>query len=362
MSPRIVIIGSTGKLGSKLLSYTNKNNISIFAITCFSNKKKILNQSKKYRIKNTFTLSDPSEQNDFFSFLKSKLKIIYFLDYGSKSLSYLNIFLKFNSNSIIAIANKEMIIAGGKLLQTNINKTNNTLVPLDSEHFSLKNLNFRNHNIYKVYITASGGPFYFNKKIDINNVSNKEVLSHPKWNMGFNNLIDSSNFINKILEIFELSYIYDIELKKIDFYVSKEAYLHSIVRFTDSTVTFNGFNNNMLIPLAYPLSLFYPVKVVDRSIKYLTTSNLELEKPYDKRFVFFKYYKKIKLLNHKEQINLMLLNNYAHKLYLSNKLKYNKIISYIMSNVSIGIDNKPFKSFAEVEKYIVNFNKKLKTK
>ena len=77
-------------------------------------KKKILNQGQKYNIKNTFTLSDPSEQNDFFSLLKSKLNIIYFLDYGSKSLSYLNIFLKFNSNSIIAIANKEMIIAGGE--------------------------------------------------------------------------------------------------------------------------------------------------------------------------------------------------------------------------------------------------------
>jgi 1-deoxy-D-xylulose-5-phosphate reductoisomerase len=180
--------------------------------------------------------------------------------------------------------------------------------------------------------------------------------------MGYNNLIDSSNFINKILEIFELSYIYNIPLNKIDFYVSKEAYIHSIVRFKDSSITLNGFNNNMLIPLAYPLSLFYPTKTIDNSYKYLNTSNIKLESPNDHRFIFFKYYKKIKLLNHKEQINLMLLNNHAHKLYLSNKLKYNKIINFIMSNVSTGANNIPLNSFAEIEKYIVKFNNNLKSK
>ena len=85
------------------------------------------------------------------------------------------------------------------------------------------------NNIKKIYITASGGPFYFNKKINLNKVKFKKVLSHPKWKMGKNNLIDSSNFINKILEIYELSYIYNIDLNKIDFLISKEAYIHSII-------------------------------------------------------------------------------------------------------------------------------------
>ena len=362
MSPKIVIIGSTGKLGTKLLNYTKKNNINIFAITCFTNKKKVLTQSRKFGIKNIYALSNSSDKKDFMTLLKSKIDIIYFLDYGSNSLSYLNIFLKFNKKSLVAIANKEMIIAGGRLIQKKINQSKNLLVPLDSEHFSLKNLNFNNNNINNVYITASGGPFYFKKKININNVSTQQVLSHPKWNMGYNNLIDSSNFINKILEIFELSYIYNIPLNKIDFYVSKEAYIHSIVRFKDSSITLNGFNNNMLIPLAYPLSLFYPTKTIDNSYKYLNTSNIKLESPNDHRFIFFKYYKKIKLLNHKEQINLMLLNNHAHKLYLSNKLKYNKIINFIMTNVSTGANNIPLNSFAEIEKYIVKFNNNLKSK
>ena len=79
MYPKIVIIGSTGKLGSKLLDYTHKNNISISAITCFKNKKKILTQNKKYGVSKNFILSDPDDHLKFIKFLKNKINIIYFL-------------------------------------------------------------------------------------------------------------------------------------------------------------------------------------------------------------------------------------------------------------------------------------------
>ena len=80
-----------------------------------------------------------------------------------------------------------MIIAGGQLLMSKIKKTGNFFLPLDSEHFSMINSNTNNDDIQKVYITASGGPFYFKKKINLNNVSLKQVLKHPKWDMGKNN-------------------------------------------------------------------------------------------------------------------------------------------------------------------------------
>ena len=122
--------------------------------------------------------------------------------------------LKHNSSCLFAVANKEMLIAGGNLLQKKIIASNNKFLPLDSEHYSLRYLNLNNKHINKLYITASGGPFYFKKKIDLKKVSLKQVVSHPKWKMGLNNSIDSSNFINKILEIFELSAIEGNSLKK----------------------------------------------------------------------------------------------------------------------------------------------------
>ncbi len=352
MKPKILIIGSTGKLGTKLLKYTNRNSISVYAITCFKNIKKVKYQKKNFNIKKAFVLSQKEQQNEFLKLLESDFQIIYFLDYGSMSLQYLYYFLKFNKNSIIAVANKELIIAGGALLQAKIKKTNNTFIPLDSEHFSLINSGINKKKIKKIFITASGGPFYFNKKLNLNKVSRNKVLSHPKWKMGKNNLIDSSNFINKVLEIYELSYIYDIPISKIDFLISKEAFVHSIIHFNDNTLSLNCFINDMLITLVKPLSYFYKInsKLIDQN--YLSLNNLKIEKPNDKRFKLLKYRKKLFNLSHSDQINLMIINNSAHKLYLSNKLQYTKIIDYIMTEILKNSTNVKLTNVKSILQYI----------
>ena len=357
MSIKIVVVGSTGKLGTKLLNFTKKNSIPIFGITCYTNRKKLYSQKNILKINNAYLLSNSNERDKFFRLLEKKIQIIYFLDFGSLSLKYLNHFLKFNQNSIIAVANKEMIIAGGKLLQSKIKKTKNTFIPLDSEHFSMLNSNINNYNVQKIFITASGGPFYFKKRINLNNVSYKNVFSHPKWKMGKNNLIDSSNFINKILEIYELSYIFEIPLNKIDFLISKEAFIHSIVHYNDNTLSLNCFINDMIITLIKPLSFFYKIKPMKIKQNYLKISNLSLLKPYDKRFSIFYHKNKLINLSHSEQIKLMIINNSAHKLYLSNKLKYNKIVNYIMTEISKNPDNIKFSSFNSILNFITSKNK-----
>tara|TARA_A100001011_G_scaffold363233_1_gene412988 strand:+ start:1659 stop:2750 length:1092 start_codon:yes stop_codon:yes gene_type:complete len=358
MSVKIVIVGSTGKLGTKLLNFTNKYSIPIYGATCYRNYKKLNNQKNNYNINKSFVLNNSVERFKFLKLLEEKINILYFLDYGSLSLSYLDHFLKFNKKSVIAIANKEMIIAGGSILQSKINKTKNTFIPLDSEHFSLINSNINKNDIQKVYITASGGPFYFNKNLNLNNVNSKLVLSHPKWKMGKNNLIDSSNFINKILEIYELSYIYNIPLNKINFLISKEAFIHSIVHYNDSSISLNCFLNDMLITLIKPLSLFYTIKPLSFNQSYLNFNNLKIEKPNDDRFLLFKYRKKLLKLSHSQQIKLMIVNNSAHKLYLSNKLQYSNIINYIMNETFNKSDNIKLNNFNSILKFI-KFNNEI---
>ena len=361
MINKIVIVGSTGKLGSKLLSFTKKNSIPIFSITCYKNSQKLNQQKNTYSIDNCYTLSNDSDKKKFFKVLKKNIQIIYFLDYGSNSLKYLDFFLKYNSKSIVAIANKEMIIAGGKLLQSKIKQTKNIFIPLDSEHFSLFNSNINKHNIQKIYITASGGPFYFKKNINLQSVSITKVLSHPKWKMGINNLIDSSNFVNKILEIYELSCIYDIPLNNIDFLISKEAYVHSIILFKDNTVSINCFNNNMLITLVKPLTYFYKINAFKSKNKFLDKKNLIIERPNDKRFAVFKFKNKLMKLTHSQQITLMIINNSAHKLYLSNNLNYANILKYIIKEINKNKECKKLKNMTSVLNYISNKNKYYKT-
>ena len=215
----------------------------------------------------------------------------------------------------------------------------------------------------KIFITASGGPFYFKKKINLDNVSLKKVLSHPKWKMGINNSIDSSNFINKILEIFELSIIYEIDIKKIDFLISPEAYIHSIVVNNDNIVNINCFVNNMLIPLLKPLEKIYPDISLHNNSNFLNLKMLKLERFNDNRFKFFKFFNSFKRFNTNKQISFMILNNIAHKKYLSGDIEYNDIVDFIMTNlkninstITLNSINKRIKFIQSIEKkYEINY-------
>lgn len=328
---RILVLGSTGKLGCMLLNYCKKNYIPIYATTCFSNDRLIKNQKKNFDITHTYNLSNTNDKSNFIDLIKNNIfKVIYFLDYGSESLFYIDILLKVNSNSIFAIANKELLIAGGKILINRIYSSSNLLIPLDSEHFSLLNSNNNNKEIDKIYISASGGPFYFKKALNLKKVSYKEVINHPKWNMGVNNSIDSSNFINKLLEIFELSSIFSIDIEKIDFLVSKEAYVHSVLVYKDNTISINCFDNDMLITLIKPLTFVYKCSNLSlKNNKFLDKNNLKLELFNDKRFKIYKFFKKLKNIDHKYQIKFMILNNIAQKKYIDGSIKYDDIVDYI---------------------------------
>jgi 1-deoxy-D-xylulose-5-phosphate reductoisomerase len=350
---KILVIGSTGVLGTKLLNFCKSKKINIDTICCFNNHKKLLKQQNNLNIQNSYVLND---NNDFSKFVihlnKNKFDIIYFLDHGAFSLKYADIIIRNNKFSILAIANKEMIISGGPLLINKISKSKNILIPLDSEHFSLQKIKFNNESIKKIYITASGGPFYFNKKLKLDQVSLTQVLNHPKWKMGFNNSIDSSNFINKILEIYELSHIYQIDLKKINFLISKEAYIHSLIVFNDNTISLNSFDNDMLITLVSPLKNYFNFNLNKDSNKYLNNLYLKLEKFDDNRFIINKYLKKLMRLNHIDQIKLLTLNKIAQKLYLNGTISYNQIINFVIKNMDK--DNKIIKlyNFQSVLKYI----------
>ena len=349
-----LIIGSTGNLGKKLLNFCHKFNISIFGISCFKSLKKLNYQSHKYGIKNCFNLYNPVSKDSFISFISNnKFKIVYFLDYGSFSLYYLNILNKKNKNCIFAIANKEMIIAGGNLLSSNILNQSNFLLPLDSEHFSLYNSKFCNSNIDKIYITASGGPFYFNKNVNLNNVKYKEVLNHPKWKMGINNSIDSSNFINKVLEMHELSFLYNIDMEKIDFLVSQEAFVHSIILHKDQNISLNCFDNDMMITLSKPLTLIFNLNIKNKfSKKIFDQNNFKFEIFKDKRFIINKYISYFKKLDHYQLIQFMLLNNKAHEKYLKGDIEYNDIINFIIKNLSSSKEKINFSSFKDILRYI----------
>ena len=117
----------------------------------------------------------------------------------------------------------------------------------------------------------------------------------------------------------------------------------------------------MIITLLKPLSFFYEIKPMTMNQNYFYNDNLKIEKPLDKRFSILNYRKQLFKLNHSDQIRLMIINNFAHKLYLSNKLQYSNIVKYIMSEINRNSMTVKLNTFNSILRFISSLNKKYKT-
>ena len=152
----------------------------------------------------------------------------------------------------ILIANKESIICGWNIIKKSAETYNTSIIPVDSEHFSIFQL-LRKHDlkrINKIYITASGGPFLNYSSNKLKSVKPKEALKHPKWKMGKKISIDSATMMNKIFELIEAQKLFDIPQNKLDILIHPESLVHAIVELKNGLVQFIYHETSMIIPIA----------------------------------------------------------------------------------------------------------------
>jgi 1-deoxy-D-xylulose-5-phosphate reductoisomerase len=200
MKKKIGILGSTGSIGSNLLRIIDKKNTEVVFLLASKNYKKILNQAKKFNVKNIIITDNKSFENaiknnknksfnifnsnyDLEKIIKKKLDYVMSSITGIEGLKPTFDIIKYTKK--IAIANKETLICAWSIIEKELKKNKTQFVPVDSEHFSIwseiKNINV--DQIKRVYLTASGGPLLKFKNIP-KHVSFKKILNHPTWKMG----------------------------------------------------------------------------------------------------------------------------------------------------------------------------------
>jgi 1-deoxy-D-xylulose-5-phosphate reductoisomerase len=241
------------------------------------------------------------------------------------------------------------------MLIDKIIQSGNNFLPLDSEHFSLiellPNRKLINNYVSKIYLTASGGPFYFDPYFKIDSINIRQATKHPIWKMGYKNSIDSSNLVNKILECFELSALYNFPLSKIGITISPKAFAHSIIFYKDKRISINCFLNDMMIPLTSPFSDCDFYTKPHTNIDILSDSNFSFTTFNNSKFQIYKYFKKLLKFNHVQQINFMILNAEAVNRFISNSISYRDIIPFIFNNINKFPKKKIFKNLYEIIKY-----------
>ena len=181
----------------------------------------------------------------------------------------------------IALANKETLVVAGELVMNKANENNVKILPVDSEHSAIfQSLSgYKNKDINKILLTASGGPFRGKTIEDLKDVTVKEALKHPKWNMGQKISIDSATLMNKGLEVIEAHFLFDCDYDNIEVIVHPQSIIHSMVEYKDASVIAQLGSPDMRLPIQYALN--YPERkaMIANPVNFYELGALTFEKP-----------------------------------------------------------------------------------
>ena len=181
----------------------------------------------------------------------------------------------------IALANKETLVVAGELVMNKAKENNVKILPVDSEHSAIfQSLSgYKNKDLNKILLTASGGPFRGKTIEDLKDVTVKEALKHPKWNMGQKISIDSATLMNKGLEVIEAHFLFDCDYDNIEVIVHPQSIIHSMVEYKDASVIAQLGSPDMRLPIQYALN--YPERkaMIANPVNFYELGALTFEKP-----------------------------------------------------------------------------------
>lgn len=157
----------------------------------------------------------------------------------------------------VALANKETLVCAGELVMETARRFDGQVVPVDSEHSAifqcLQGCRDRGE-VRRLILTASGGPFFGQKKEALEQVTVEQALNHPNWSMGAKITVDSATMMNKGLEVIEAMRLYEVPLDRISVVVHRESIIHSLVEYCDHAVMAQMGSTDMRLPIQYALT------------------------------------------------------------------------------------------------------------
>lgn len=227
----------------------------------------------------------------------------------------------------VALANKETLVTGGKLVTDAVKRYGVKLLPIDSEHSAIfQCLEGAGENRFsKIILTASGGPFFGKSRMDLLTVKKEQALEHPNWEMGEKITIDSATLMNKGLELIEAVWLFDAALEEIEIVVQRQSVIHSAVEFEDGAIIAQLGSADMRIPiqfaLTYPERLPCPAKKLSLS----ELDELTFAKPDEETFTCLAAAKKAIAKGGNAPCIVNCANEAAVRLFLEDKIGFMEI-------------------------------------
>lgn len=359
MMKKVIILGSTGSIGTQALEVCRQKGYKVTALAAGSNIELLENQAREYGPLSVAVFDEQKAKE-----LEIKLKDTNIKVYGGTqgvcevAVSDGDIVLNsivgiaglrptlaaIEDGKTIALANKETLVTGGDIVMKKALEKGVKILPVDSEHSAI----FQSlqgapkGSLKKILLTASGGPFYKKTKKDLENVSVKEALAHPNWSMGAKITIDSATLMNKGLEVIEAVHLFGVSASDIEVLVHRQSILHSAVELTDGAVIAQLGTPDMRLPIQYALT--YPERS-DFSFEKLNlfeVGALTFEKPDTKTFACLPLC--IEAINRGGLAPTIVngANEEAVKLFLQGKIKFLQIAELVEKALLSTVNKKDF--------------------
>ena len=345
----IVLLGATGSIGCSALRLLrkNKNLFNLIGVSAHKNAKLLSKIVNEFNVHNV-VLSNEENIDDYYG--------KYSLQTGSLSLTNLAIlkcdivisgisglsglhaaYAAISAGNDLAIANKETLVAAGKIFMDKAKKTNAKILPVDSEHSAIfQCLNNKNiSNLDSITLTASGGPFLNTPIEELKNIKPEDAIKHPVWDMGKKISVDSATMINKALEIIEASVLFGIESKKIDVVIHPQSIVHGLVHYKDGSTIANLGYPDMITPLSVALGWPERLDLDLKKISLIEISNLTFLKPDLDKFPGLKLGWNAMENPYCSPIVLNASNEMAVEFFLNNQIKFTDIYKIITEMLNI---------------------------
>ncbi len=377
---KIAILGSTGSIGKQTIDLIRKDkkNFDILLLTANNNYNLLSKQIKEFNVKNVIIsnkrgylnlkkkFKKVNVSNDLSKvdkIIKSKLDYVMSSISGFSGLSPTIKIIK--KTKVIAIANKESIICGWKLIKSQLNKHKTKFIPVDSEHHSIWSIidGIDKKKIDKIILTASGGPFFKRNKFKLKKTL-KQAINHPTWRMGKKISVDSATLMNKVFEIIEAKKIFNLELNKFNILIHPKSYVHAIVKLKNGLIKIIAHDTNMKIPIFNSIYFKSNKYIKTKKIDLKVLNNLDFSEVPIKNFPLIKILNKIPKNETLYETILVTINDELVNLFLSRKISFDSIylnLNKLINSKSFSkLKFKKLQNLAQIEK--LNRFARLKTK
>ncbi len=273
---RVIILGSTGSIGVQALEViaANRDRFEIVGLAAGSRRAAVEAQAAAFGVEHVALGEIEAEQ------LVRSVEADVVLNGITGSVGLGTTLAALEVGATLALANKESLIVGGELVMDAA--APGQLVPVDSEHSAIAQalMSGTAAEVRRLVLTASGGPFRGRTRESLRDVSPREALAHPTWDMGLVVTTNSSTLVNKGLEIIEAHYLFEVPYDRIDVTVHPQSIVHSMVEFVDGSTIAQCSPPDMRLPIS--LGLDWPNRVAGVGVPLdWTTSSTWTFEPLD---------------------------------------------------------------------------------